>query len=378
MTNTTNTERDPAHPPRRWAWRIGGLAGIPIYVHATFVLLLAWIAMIHVNAGHGLVMAGRGLVLLAAVFAVVVLHELGHALVARRFGIATRDITLYPIGGIAALERMPEKPAQELLVAIAGPTVNGVLALVIYIGLWLADIETGNPFTLGGSLAVQLFWINISLGLFNLLPAFPMDGGRVLRAVLAFRMARPRATVLAARIGRGIAVVMGIVGVAWSPMLAVIALFVWIAAGHEAAVTQMSTTLGGVAVADAMVAEFQTLELDSTLGTAANRLARGFQHDFPVVEAGRVVGMLSRTDVLRGIATRTASTPVGELMHRHFPIAGVNEGLAGVLGRLPVDGSSIAVFRDEQLVGLLDPEHVGELLALRGVRGVGSSAGVGV
>ena len=362
----TDTRQEQEPPSRRWAWRLGSLAGISIYVHATFVLLLAWIAFSHISAGHGLVMAGQGLLLIGSVFGVVVLHELGHALVARRFGIATRDITLYPIGGIARLERMPERPGQELLVAVAGPAVNGVLALVIYLGLRVADLGGGDPLTIGGSLAVQLLWINVSLALFNLVPAFPMDGGRILRAALAFRMDRARATAVAARVGRGIAVVMGIAGLLWSPMLAVIALFVWMSAGQEAGLEQAKTTLRGVAVADAMVAEFQTLAPDTSLGSAASRLTTGFQHDFPVVDAGRVIGMLTRNDVLRGLATHRPDVPVRELMHVHFPMAGAREALDEVLGRLSADGSSAVVFEDDRLVGLLDLEHVGELLAARG------------
>jgi Zn-dependent protease/CBS domain-containing protein len=362
----TDTRQEQELPSRRWAWRLGSLAGISIYVHATFALLLAWIAFSHISAGHDLAIAGQGLLLIGSVFGVVVLHELGHALVARRFGIATRDITLYPIGGIARLERMPERPSQELLVAAAGPAVNGVLALVIYLGLRVAALG-GDPLTIGGSLAVQLLWINVSLALFNLVPAFPMDGGRILRAALALRMDRARATAVAARVGRGIAVVMGLAGLLWSPMLVVIALFVWMGAGQEAGLEQAKTTLRGVAVADAMVAEFQTLAADTSLGSAASRLATGFQHDFPVVDAGLVTGMLTRNDVLRGLAMHRPDAPVRELMHVHFPMARAHEELDQVLGRLPADGSAVAVFEDDRLVGLLDLEHVGELLAARGV-----------
>lgn len=363
----TDTRQEQEPPPRRWAWRLGSIAGISIYVHATFALLLAWIAFSHISSGHDLAIAGQGLLLIGSVFGVVVLHELGHALVARRFGIATRDITLYPIGGIARLERMPERPSQELLVAVAGPAVNGVLALMIYLGLWVVDLSGGDPLSIGGSLAVQLLWINVSLALFNLVPAFPMDGGRILRAVLAFRMDRARATAVAARVGRGIAVVMGIAGLLWSPMLAVIALFVWMSAGQEASLEQAKTTLRGVAVADAMVAEFQTLAPDTSLGSAASRLATGFQHDFPVVDAGRVIGMVTRNDVLRGLAMHRPDAPVRELMHVHFPMARARDELDQVFGRLPADGSAVVVFEDDRLVGLLDLEHVGELLAARGV-----------
>jgi Zn-dependent protease len=363
MKDPNSTE---PRPERRWAWRVGSIAGISLYIHATFVLLLVWIAMSHFGAGHDLVVALQGLLLVVSVFAIVVLHELGHALVARRFGIPTRDITLYPIGGIARLERMPEKPSQELLVAIAGPAVNAVLALAIYIGLQLSGAgTTGNPLAIGGAFALQLMWINISLGAFNLLPAFPMDGGRALRATLGFWMTRHRATVSAVRIARWLAVAMGIAGLLWNPMLAVIAMFVWIAAGQELVADQVKTVLRGASVADAMVTELETLAPDTGLGTAASKLVTGFQHDFPVVEDDRVVGMLTHDDVLRGLHTHRPGLTVGDVMHRQYPIAGADDDLEGTLGRLVPDGSPVVVLHDNRLVGLLDPEHVGALLAIR-------------
>lgn len=353
-------------PRPRWAWRLGRVSGISIYLHATFLLLLVWIAMSYLGAGQGVATAGLGLLLVASVFAAIVVHELGHALVARRFGIATRDIMLYPIGGMARLERMPERPSQELLVAIVGPLINGVIALAIYLGLRLSGAGAGdNPLSIGGSFAVQLMWINLSLGAFNLLPAFPMDGGRILRAILAYRMDRPRATVVAARIGRGIAVAMGIAGLLWNPMLAVIAVFVWLAAGQEAAMEQLKTTLRGVSVADAMVSGFETLTADVPLAAAATRIASGFQHDFPVVDDGHIVGMLSRSDLRRGFAVASPDTPIGEVMHRRFPTADAGENLDAVLARLPADGSAVLVTDHDHPVGLLDPRHIDELLAVR-------------
>lgn len=361
----SDLEHQPDPAPRRWAWRVGSVAGIAIYLHATFVLLLAWIAMSHLSAGHGLAVAGQGLLLIASVFAIVVLHELGHALTARRFGIPTRDITLYPIGGIARLERMPEQPRQELLVAVAGPAVNAVLAVAIYLGLRLTGGAVGDPLTIGGVFAVQLMWINISLAAFNLLPAFPMDGGRILRAILAFWLDRGRATSVAASVGRAFAVVMGVVGLFWSTWLVLIAVFVWFAAGQEALAERTKSTLRGVSVADAMIASFQTLSPDSSLGSAAAQLATGFQHDFPVVDEGRVIGMLTRDDILRGIATRPPETQIASLMHVRFPMAAATEELAGVLSRLPRDGTSVLVLEHERLIGMLDPEHVAEVLAVR-------------
>jgi Zn-dependent protease/CBS domain-containing protein len=359
------SNQDP-EPRPRWAWRLGRVAGISIYLHATFLFLLVWIAVSYLGAGHDAATAGLGLLLVASVFAAIVVHELGHALVARRFGIVTRDIMLYPIGGMARLERMPQRPGQELLVAIVGPVINGAIALLIFLGLRLSGAGAGgDPLTIGGSFAVQLMWINLSLAAFNLLPAFPMDGGRILRAILAFRMDRSRATLAAARIGRGFAVAMGIAGLLWNPMLAVIAVFIWLAAGQEAAMEQLKTTLRGVSVADAMVSGFETLPASAPLVAAATRIASGFQHDFPVVDDGHIVGMLSRNDVRRGLAAGSPDTPIADVMHRRFPTADASEALDAVLGRLPPDGSAVLVTDHDHPVGLLDPRHIDELLAVR-------------
>ena len=190
-----------------WSWRIGRIAGIDVYIHFTFVFLLAWVALAHYMAHNDLAEAMRGLIFIVALFGIVVLHELGHALAARRYGIRTRDITLLPIGGVARLERMPEDPKQELVVALAGPAVNVVMAAAIYVGLMLRQelVPLGEAVRVGGGFVSQLFWVNVSLALFNLLPAFPMDGGRVLRALLGMRLDYVRATQVAARIGQGMA-----------------------------------------------------------------------------------------------------------------------------------------------------------------------------
>jgi Zn-dependent protease len=213
----------------KWSWKLGRFAGIDTYVHASFLLLVAWSVWASWSgAGTGLAVV-MGVTFLLAVFASVLLHELGHALVARRYGVATRRIILSPIGGIAQLEGMPRRPRQELAVALAGPAVNFVLAA----GLWLlAPLLAGAPImsTLLGSVMLA----NLGLGLFNLVPAFPMDGGRALRAVLAERVGPYRATETAAKVGKAIAVVMGVVGLVWGPfMLALVAAFVWLAANAE-------------------------------------------------------------------------------------------------------------------------------------------------
>jgi len=230
-----------------WSWRIGRIAGIDVYVHATFLLLLAWEALRHYQAHGDPAEALAGLVFVLVLFGIVVLHELGHALAARSYGIRTRDITLLPIGGVARLERVPREPGQELVVALAGPAVNVVLAAGIYLGLALGRGPSpyGESLRVGGGFLDRLFWVNVSLAVFNLLPAFPMDGGRVLRAVLALRLDYVRATRVAASVGQGLAFLFGILGLIYDPFLIFIALFVWLGAAEEASKVQEGPYSGG-------------------------------------------------------------------------------------------------------------------------------------
>jgi Zn-dependent protease len=203
--------------------RLGRLFGIPVYMHFTFILLLAVVALVQLFQG-GIAAAFAMVLLISAVFGCVLLHEFGHALAARHFGIATRDVTLLPIGGLARLERLPSDPRQELWIALAGPAVN-----VVLVGFFAVPAVL-----FGSAVAAQLMMINLGLVLFNMLPAFPMDGGRVLRAVLAGSLGNLRATEIAAAVGRVMAVIFGVAGLLWNPMLIFIAMFVWFGAGQEA------------------------------------------------------------------------------------------------------------------------------------------------
>src|SRR5213593_3772919 len=184
----------------RWSWRIGRIAGIDLYVHMTFLILLGWVGLSYYLARHSVRDALSGIGFILALFGIVVLHELGHALTARRYGIRTRDITLLPIGGVSRLERIPDEPRQEVWVSLAGPAVNVVIAAALY--AWLLLSHTLRPFSAltmaGGPFLERLLLVNVSLAVFNLLPAFPMDGGRVLRALLAMRMDYVRATQVSA------------------------------------------------------------------------------------------------------------------------------------------------------------------------------------
>src|SRR3989338_8779962 len=205
----------------KWSTRIGTFAGIDVYVHTTFLILIAWVAFAHWQTGHSAAAAMEGVAFILALFGCVVLHEFGHALTARRFGIKTRDITLLPIGGLARLERMPDDPRQELWVALAGPAVNVVIAAALFFSLRLTASlwSLSDAARVGGGVVSQLMWVNVVLVAFNLLPAFPMDGGRVLRALLARRLAYARATQIAATVGQGMAILFGVVGLFSNPML---------------------------------------------------------------------------------------------------------------------------------------------------------------
>ncbi|HET7038490.1 MAG TPA: site-2 protease family protein, partial [Gemmatimonadales bacterium] len=280
------------------SWALGRIAGIRVQMHWTFLILIAWVVVEHVAAGADprAVAAGVGLVL--AVFGCVVLHELGHALAARRFGISTRDITLLPIGGVARLERMPSQPGQELLVAVAGPAVNVAIAGVLYVVLnATGGMRPVSELALvGGSFLPQLLWVNLFIVGFNLLPAFPMDGGRMLRALLAFRLPYPRATRIAAGAGQLMAVLFGFMGLmGGNPFLLFIALFVYLGAQGEAQQVELRLAIDGVTVGHAMMTRFTALPATATLGDAAQELLAGAQQDFPIVaDGGRLVGLLSR------------------------------------------------------------------------------------
>ncbi len=352
----------------KWSWRFGSIAGIALYVHATFVILIAWVAASHWirDRNAAAVIAGVGFIL--ALFACIVLHELGHALTARRYGIQTRDITLLPIGGVARLERMPEEPLQELWVALAGPAVNAIIAGGLYGWLALTNaLEPLSRLTLTqGPFLERLMAVNVFIVAFNLLPAFPMDGGRVLRALLATRLDYTRATQLAASLGQGMALVFGFLGLLGNPFLLFIAFFVWIGAGQEASMAQIRSALGGLPVSRAMITDFRTLTVTDPLRVAVDHLLSGTQQDFPVLGDDRVVGVLLRSDLLSALARSGPETAVEEIMRREFETADSHEVLEVAFGRMQQsECRTLPVLHAGRLVGLLTPDNIGEFVAVQ-------------
>jgi len=340
----------------KWAWNLGEFAGIRVQVHATFLLLIGWVALIHWRAARTLEATLAGIIFTLALFLCVVLHEYGHALTARRYGIRTKDITLLPIGGLARLERMPENPTQELWVALAGPAVNVVIAgiLAIWIAVTAGWSQLDGMAVSGGSFAERLLVVNVFLVAFNLLPAFPMDGGRVLRALLARRVEYTRATQIAASIGQGMAFLFGFLGLFSNPFLVFIALFVWIGAAQEASMVQMKSAVAGIPVSRAMVTDFRVLPAGGRLSDATELILRGSQLDFPVIEAGRMVGVLTKLELLRALTERGPEAPITDVMSTDFEVVDANEMLESGFRRMQERQCHTApVMHHGQLVGLL-------------------------
>jgi Zn-dependent protease/CBS domain-containing protein len=338
-------------------------------VHVTFFVLLAWIGVTDGLEKGSLAAAAEAVGFTVTLFACVVLHEFGHAFMARRFGIRTRDIVLFPIGGVGRLERIPEVPSQEFLIALAGPAVSVGIAAALFAALRLlgSSPQLEEFATRDVPFAERLMFINAGLAVFNLLPAFPMDGGRVLRALLAMRFDYVHATEVAARIGQGIAALFAIVGVLMpNPILVIIALFVWMGAAGEAGLAQIKRALRGRTVDTAMRTEFGVLAPDDALAKAAKMAIRYAQSDFPVLLDGRVVGLLTRHDLARALFADGADRSAGEVMHRTFETVDESEPLDAVFARLSQEPDKTLLVTDHRrIVGLVGLDEITTFLRVR-------------
>jgi Zn-dependent protease len=352
----------------RWQWKLGTFAGIDVFVHATFLLLIGWIGYSHWLQYGTIAKVIEGILFILVLFLCVVLHEYGHALTARRYGIKTRDITLYPIGGVARLERLPDKPIEELWVALMGPAVNVVIAAILFVYLTLTRglVPMTDLTVASGSFVARVMAVNISLVLFNLIPAFPMDGGRVLRALLAMRMDYVRATQIAANIGQGLAFLFGLAGLFGNPFLLFIAFFVWIGASQEASMVQMRNSISGIPVTHAMQTKFETLSSSDRLDRVVNLILAGSQQDFPVVQDGQFIGVLTRDDFIKALSQQGQNTPVVDVIQRNIPSVDSHEMVETALMRLQESGAkTLPVMHGGRFVGLVTPENITEFLMIR-------------
>jgi Zn-dependent protease/CBS domain-containing protein len=357
--NAPRQTRDP------WSLHLATVAGIPIRVHFTFLLFLIWIAL---SGRHGA--SGITVVFVVAIFACVVLHELGHSLVALRDGIPVSSITLYPIGGVAMIEKQP-RPKQEFWIALAGPAVNVVIALILWLSLGLPAWHSvltvlTQPGLSWHGFAERIMLVNVLLVVFNLIPAFPMDGGRVLRAVLAMSLPAVRATQIAAWIGQFIAVAAGVfaleTGRYWYLL---IAFFVYIGAGQEAGSYRQAALIEGIPLQEAMIKDVRTLNVGNTLREAADILLNTSQHDFPVLHGDSVQGLLTRNDLLRGLSQQGPESYVAGVMSREFAVAGPADDLAESLPRLQGASGPLLVVDGDHLLGMVTTDNIQEFLAIR-------------
>jgi Zn-dependent protease len=372
---TTPTPEKPAasaSPSIRnpWSFRIATVFGIPIYLHFTFLLLLIFLALGSVSQERGF--APARLFFVIALFACVALHELGHSVVALRYKIPVADITLYPIGGIARIEKQPT-PVQELWIALAGPAVNIVIAIVLNLAL----IVSGHPITQTDPIVAahpqdwvgRVIGANVWLALFNLIPAFPMDGGRVLRAVLSMRMPFNRATEVAASIGQTLAMVAGLVAVfsgQWG--LLFIALFIFLGAGQEVTVAQQETLIKNVTAREAMMTDIRTLPHGATFREAADLLLATSQQDFPIVLGEEVIGILSRNSLLRGLAAEGPDAYIASAMQREFVKTHPDDDLSDLLRHLQQSHGPALVFEGDRLAGMVTMENFLEFLAIQQIK----------
>lgn len=368
----------------KWSFRIAKIAGTEVRIHGTFILLLLWVGVSFLIFG-GIKAALVSVVFIGALFLCVLLHEFGHVFAARQFGIPTPDITLLPIGGLARMQSIPKRPSQELIIALAGPAVNVIIAATLIAITGLPSLSFGADLHLADASAIvpQLVVVNLWLAVFNMIPAFPMDGGRVLRAMLALIMDHTRATDIAARIGQALAITGGMIGFAIGhPILVLIAIFIYFGAAQENASTSIRDALEGIPVRNAMLTDFVSMAPGSTIRDATNALLAGSQQHFPVVDdAHALLGLATREQIISALAEHGMEYPITKVMQPCSEALAVDTSTIEALEALQASKCPVLPVVDPDkhiLVGLLTSENVAEMMlvtsALRRHSTQGSSA----
>lgn len=346
--------------------KLGKISGIKIQIHWTFFLLIAWIFSSYYQQNQNIQEALMGVWFILALFACVVLHELGHALMARRFNIATKQINLLPIGGVAEMEKIPENPIQELWISIAGPLVNVGIALLLFIYMNLSSSIPSIAYLQqldSTHLIENLFAANIVLAVFNMIPAFPMDGGRVLRAWLSFSVGRKKATKLAAKIGQVLAIGFVILGVFYNFWLIIIGIFIYFGAEGEAKYEKIKSELSGFLVRDILISRFSRLHPQDPLKKAVNLLLNGHEKEFLVVEGNQVRGTVTREDIIRGLKEHGDEFLVKDIMSKIFVKLFPEMQLGKAFEKMINTHHRLApVFENGILLGVIDIENIEELL----------------
>ncbi|MCD2259615.1 site-2 protease family protein [Psychroserpens luteolus] len=350
---------------------LGSIFGIKIKIHWTFFFLIAWIVFDELKRGGNTQSVLFNIAFIIAVFICVVLHELGHALTAKRFGISTKKITLLPIGGMASLDKIPESPKQEFLVVIAGPSVNVVIALILYFIIPVKDyihfnftetFEALMSFTLQNFL-FYLFIVNVGLILFNSIPAFPMDGGRILRAILALKMDRVKATQIAATIGQFIAGVFLLVGLLYNPFLVFIALFIFLGAYGENRMVQHLDLIKGHTVEEAMMINITLFNPKDSIDLVVNKIISGTENNFVVVDGDTVKGILYHKDI---VENSNKTILVESVMDTSFKTVENTDSLKQIYHLIYTEKQRfLPVVKNGRLVGAIDAVNLNEYILLQ-------------
>lgn len=347
----------------KWSFKIGVILGIEIKVHAIFLMLLGFVGWSNASAG-GPAAGLAAVIFFLTIFFFVLLHELGHSIAARRYGVVVRDIVLLPIGGVARMESLPQNPRQELVIAFAGPAVNFVAVIVLYFFMRAMNWPVDH---LSFDLSGKDFWngmlsLNAFMGLFNLIPAFPMDGGRVLRALLAMRYPYAQATRYASSVGQIFAVLFSLAGIFFlnNWWLVIIAVFIFTGAGSEESVVRLRAAIEGVPVGRVMSTRLYTLSPVDPLRKALEHSYQGCQDDFPVLEDNRLIGILPKSKVMSAIYQRGVEAPVRDFMETRFTAVRPLASLARVYEEmLEKKMESVPVVEGSQILGMLTLENIG-------------------
>jgi Zn-dependent protease len=357
----------------KYSLTLGRPFGIRISVHWTFLLIIAWVVFIDMRQGLGLGPILYSVLFVLTIFLCVVLHELSHSLTARHYGISTRSITLLPIGGVADLEKMPEDPRQELAVSIAGPLLNLTIALVLWILLSVSGRLNLDPSDFrvitGSNFLVLLMFANLMLAVFNLVPAFPMDGGRVFRSLLAMKLPRDKATMVAMNIGKVFAFFIAIWGIYTNPFLIFIAIFIYIGAQREYEMVKYTSVLSGFTVDQVLMHEYTPLHPHDTLKRAVDILLDGPEQRFIVTDEDKVVGILARNDIIQGLMTYDEDAEVKKIMNSNVTTFDAGTSLEEAYEKMRYQQISMApVIENERVKGVIDMDNINEFIMVRSAK----------
>jgi Zn-dependent protease/CBS domain-containing protein len=350
---------------------LGRPFGIRIAVHWTFLLIIAWVIFLNLQQGATAQQVLYSVLFIIAIFICVVIHELSHSLTARRYGIPTKSITLLPIGGLADLQKMPEKPQQEFAVSVAGPLSNIVIALIITIVLLITNnlnlSSTYFQSITGKNFFIVLMFANLMLAVFNLLPAFPMDGGRIFRSLMAMYFSREKATYVAMNLGKIFALGLAILGVFVNPFLIFIAIFIFIGAQKEYEQIRYTSVLTGYKVQDILMHEFTTLKEEETLRRAVDLLLDTPEQRFVIVDdENRVQGILTRNNIIQGLSEYGEDLNIRQVMNRNITTFEPQTSLEHAFQTMRNQRIAMApVVVNGKLTGIIDMDNINEFIMIR-------------